>query len=147
MRISETQIEKLRLTRLTGSEYQQISKLKQGEKFTHINLQHNDLPDNLTNNLNCAGILIKKHGVNKNGHKKKPILDYKNTIPLEQLKITPSIPVKKFINDDSSHFPNLILHNKNGMLESLFDRYGEVMGLTKEELLEMDCFITEFKRK
>jgi hypothetical protein len=129
------------LVRLTPNEMNMIQKKHIGDKFFHINLQHSGAPVNWMVNQKLLAIKIKRHGIENDKQKIAPNLDINYRVLLELINIEVNIPISSLKDPN----PNFILENSNGLYSSLCDRYCHVRNLTPQQILSMNCFISQFK--
>lgn len=135
-------IRKPTFIRLTPIEYKHVKSLNPGDRFVHINLLHEDTV--LQKYPDSIAIEIKKHGSESYSHRQDPKLNLNKTIKLKMLELIPNISIQK-LSKILFSYP-MILHNPNGIIESLYDRYGKVRGLTNEKILNSTCYARIFEK-
>lgn len=130
------------LVRLTKTEMSQLKKLKAGSIFYHVNLEHGN-----TNHINgqkmFLAVEIIQNGLETNSATILPKIDFSVEAPLKLISITRNVPVvslTKIVN-----LNEYLLANKNGLIESLFDKYSKVRNLSYTEICNMNCYIRKFK--
>ncbi|MFZ3301109.1 MAG: hypothetical protein WA152_00130 [Microgenomates group bacterium] len=128
--------------RLTKREMVQLRKLKVGQIFYHINLDHsntNQYPDF----TKFKAVEIIKIGTVTKTKIVNPTVDLNNGVAVELLETITNIKVSDLTNQNNL---NLFLYDNNkGLLESLVDRYSKVLNSNKNAILKMNCYIRKFK--
>jgi hypothetical protein len=127
--------------RFTDIEYNKVSSLPIGSIFTHANLFHEMTKLRIDSSEYQYGVKILVGGKNLSRMVVNPILDTENMVKLKLLEIHEPIQITK-----QHGYANLLLHNEKGLYESLWDRYGIVMELTREELSTMKYYTRIFEK-
>lgn len=130
----------LPMIRLTKEEYEKIFSGGVNSIFTHVNLQHSDVDESADSMKYQIGATIVTNGLWGDNYVIPPKLDMSRVILLEKLESRFSLKVSSPLQHD-----NLILHNGKGMLDSLYDKYSKVRGLSREEIKKMKYFYRKFK--
>lgn len=135
--------DKYTIIRLTNTEYSQLKKLKPGDTFYHVNLQHRPIPSHDHNDRYSVAFRIIKNGTFINGVNIEPELDKSSSVLLELLDFKADIPVLKI--DEFIKGKVVLLENQKGVFESLFDKYHNVLNLSKNDISKMRCFLKRLK--
>ena len=136
--------------RLTSNEMNQLLEKNVDDIFYHINLQHSGISYIDFAYINYLAALIKTGGKNSDARKIDPILNLKKLVLLELLDIKFSIPIRNLVGKrlytiDSEENPSFLLENSLGLIESICDKYCKVRDISREDVLNMMCFIRKFR--
>lgn len=128
--------------RLTKNEMSQLRRLKTGQVFNHVNLDHsgtNQYPD-ATKFI--AVELIKTGRVSKT-KVIDPKINLNDGVTLELLETETNINVSNL--EDIKNKEMFLFDNNKGLYESLIDRYSKVLKVTAEDIYNMSCYIRKFR--
>ncbi len=128
--------------KLTANEISQLRKLKVGQIFYHVNLNHSDTNQYPNSTMFIAAELITIGRVNGNKII-SPKINTKDNIKLELLETETNISVSSLNNIKNKEM--FLFDNNKGLYESLVDRYSKVLQVTAGDIYKMSCYIRKFR--
>lgn len=128
--------------RLTKNEMSQLKRLKTGQVFSHVNLDHSGT-NQYPNSTKFKAVELVRIGSVIGNKVVNPKLNTKDIIKLELLETETNINVSCLKNIKNKEM--FLLDNKKGLYESLVDRYSKVLEVTAEDIYKMNCYIRKFR--
>jgi hypothetical protein len=128
--------------RLTKNEMSQLRKLKVGQVFYHINLNHSDT-NQYPNGTKFKAVEIIKTGRVSKTKVIDPKINLRDGVTLELLETETNIKVSNLKDIDNKEM--FLFDNKKGLYESLVNRYLKVLEITAEDIYKMSCYIRKFR--